>query len=77
MPDARTIAQVADALVFSVKWDSTEQDQIVDAIRMFESVNIRPTGLVLNMINRKGMKKYGYGGKYGAYARYGAKYYKN
>ncbi|MFC6689486.1 GumC family protein [Jhaorihella thermophila] len=77
VPDARTIAQVADALVFSVKWDSTEQDQIVDAIRMFESVNIRPTGLVLNMINRKGMKKYGYGGKYGAYARYGAKYYKN
>ncbi len=77
VPDARTIAQVADALVFSVKWDSTEQDQIVDAIRMFESVNIRPTGLVLNLINRKGMKKYGYGGKYGAYARYGQKYYNN
>lgn len=77
VPDSRTIAQVTDALVFSVKWDSTEQDQIVDAIRMFESVNIRPTGLVLNQINRKGMKKYGYGGKYGAYARYGQKYYNN
>lgn len=77
VPDARTIAQQVDAIVFSVKWDSTETGQIVEAIRMFESVNIRPSGLVLNQISAKGMKRYGYGGKYGAYAGYGRKYYNN
>ncbi len=75
VPDARTIAQATDALVFSVKWDSTHHTQVIDALRMFESVNVQPTGLVLSHINPRGMKRYGYGGKYGAYAQYGRKYY--
>ncbi len=75
VPDARTIAQATDALVFSVKWDSTQHTQVIDALRMFESVNVLPTGLVLSHINPRGMKRYGYGGKYGAYAQYGRKYY--
>ncbi len=77
VPEARTIAGQADALLFAVHWDSTDQSQVAEGLRMLESVDQRPTGLVLNQIDMKGMKRYGYGGQYGAYAQYGQQYYKN
>ncbi|SHF37173.1 capsular exopolysaccharide family [Ruegeria intermedia] len=77
VPDARTIAQHADALLFAVHWDSTSQAQVAEGLRMLESVNFRPSGLVLSQIDTKGMKRYGYDGQYGAYAQYGRKYYSN
>jgi capsular exopolysaccharide synthesis family protein len=77
VPDARSIAQHVDALLFAVHWDSTSQEQVSEGLRMLESVNIRPTGVVLSQIDMKGMKRYGYGGQYGAYSQYGRKYYVN
>lgn len=77
VPDARIIAQNADVILFAVKWDSTSKSQVEEALRMFESVNQRVSGLILNLISPKGMKRYGYGGKYGAYSAYGRKYYVN
>jgi succinoglycan biosynthesis transport protein ExoP len=77
VPDARIIAQVADAVLFSVKWDSTSKNQVDEALRMFHNSNQRIAGLVLSQINAKRMKHYGYGGRYGAYAGYGSKYYTN
>lgn len=77
VPDARIIAQNADVILFAVKWDSTSKSQVEEALRMFESVNQRVSGLILNHISPKGMKRYGYGGKYGAYSAYGRKYYVN
>ncbi len=77
VPDARTIAQHVDALLFAVHWDSTEQNQVTEGLRMLASVNIRPSGVVLSQIDMKGMRRYGYGGQYGAYSRYGRKYYTN
>ncbi len=75
VPDARIIAQSADALLFSVKWDSTSHAQISESMRLMKASNIRPTGFVLSQISSKGMKRYGYGGRYGAYGAYGTKYY--
>jgi hypothetical protein len=43
--------------------------------RMFDNLGIRVTGLVLNQIDPKKMRRYGYGDTYGAYSGYGAKYY--
>lgn len=77
VPDARVIAQYADAVLFMVKWDSTSQQQVDEALRLFKNSNQRITGLVLTQINPRRMKAYGYGGKYGAYAGYGSKYYVN
>lgn len=77
VPDARVIAQSADALLFVVKWDSTTKSQVEDALHMFDTANQRVHGLALNQISVKGMKRYGYGGKYGAYSSYGRKYYTN
>ena len=77
VPDARILAQVSDAVLFSVHWDKTSRHQVDEALRMFHNSNQRVTGLVLSQINAKQMKKYGYGGRYGAYAGYGSKYYNN
>lgn len=77
VPDARIIAQVADAVLFTVHWDKTSRAQVDEALRMFHNSNQRVTGLVLSQINARRMKQYGYGGHYGAYAGYGAKYYNN
>lgn len=75
VPDARIIAQVADAVLFSIKWDQTTKPQVEEALRLFHNSNQRITGLVLSHISAKGMKRYGYGGRYGAYSSYGAEYY--
>jgi capsular exopolysaccharide synthesis family protein len=77
VPDARVLAQHADALLFTVHWDKTTKTQLRDALRMFETVGVSVSGLVLNQIDPKGMKNYGYGDSYGAYGSYGAKYYTN
>ena len=77
VPDARVIAQHVDATVFVVKWDQTQRDQVISALREFESVGKPVSGLVLNQISPRGMKRYGYGNNYGPYSAYGAKYYLN
>ena len=77
VPDARVIARVADAILFTVKWDSTTKSQVEEALHMFESVGERVNGIVLNQIDSKGMKRYGLSGQYGAYGAYGSKYYGN
>jgi capsular exopolysaccharide synthesis family protein len=75
VPDARVIGQHVDAILFSVAWDRTQRAQVIAALREFESVNLRVTGIALAQIDPKGMHRYGYGGKYGAYGAYGKGYY--
>ncbi|WP_323764768.1 GumC family protein [Marinovum sp.] len=75
VPDARVIGQFVDAVIFSVAWDRTSKTQVTEALRQFQSVGIRVHGLVMAQIDPRGMKRYGYGGKYGAYSSYGKGYY--
>jgi Mrp family chromosome partitioning ATPase len=77
VPDARILAQSVDSVLFTIRWDATTKTQVSAAIRMFETVGVKINGLVLNQIDPKGMKSYGYGDSYGAYGSYGAKYYTN
>ncbi len=77
VPDARVVAQHVDTVLFTVYWDKTSKAQVRDALRMFETVGVTISGLVLNQIDPKGMKRYGYGDSYGAYGSYGNKYYTN
>ncbi len=77
VPDARVIAQNVDATIFVVKWDLTQREQVIGALREFESVGKPVSGLVLNQINPRGMKRYGYGNYYGPYSAQGSKYYLN
>lgn len=76
VPDARIIAEQADAVLFSVKWDHTSKSQIEESLRLFNTTGQKVTGLALSQIDPKGMKRYGYRGTNGVYSPYGAKYYK-
>ena len=75
VPDTRIVAHVSDAVLFSVKWDHTSRAQVAEAIRQFEVAGRSITGLVLTQIDPRGMRRYGYGGRYGAYGGYSSKYY--
>lgn len=75
VPDVRVMAGLADALLFLVRWDYTKQPQVQEALRLFQSAGQPITGFILNQISERGMKTYGYGGRYGAYTAYGKKYY--
>jgi polysaccharide biosynthesis transport protein len=70
VPDARVIGQSVDAILYTVKWDSTSHRQVLDGIKSFESVNLKISGLVLSQIDKRGMKRYGYGNSYGDYQNY-------
>ncbi|SIT06040.1 capsular exopolysaccharide family [Roseivivax lentus] len=75
VPDARVIGQHCDAIVFTTAWDRTTKVQVRESMRQFATANLRVSGLVLAQIDPKGMKRYGYGGKHGAYSAYGSDYY--
>ncbi len=75
VPDARVIGQHVDAILFSIAWDKTQRGQVAAALREFASANLRVTGIALAQIDPRGMRRYGYGGKYGAYGAYGKGYY--
>jgi len=75
VPDSRVIGQHVDAIIYSVNWDRTTRTQVQEGLRQFATVNLRVTGLVLSQIDPAGMKRYGYGDKYGAYSRYARGYY--
>lgn len=65
VPDARVIGQHADAIIYSVLWDSTTKTQVKQGVSMLTSVGLNITGLVLGQVNAKQMKKYGHAGQYG------------
>jgi capsular exopolysaccharide synthesis family protein len=75
VPDARIIAQVSDAVVYICHWNKTTKAQLRMGIASFENVGVRIDGTVLTQIDAKGMKRYGYGGRYGGYGSYGNAYY--
>ncbi|MGD9919726.1 MAG: GumC family protein, partial [Paenirhodobacter sp.] len=57
VPDARIIAQKADAVLFTVKWDDISSAQVQEALQMFETVNLKVSGLVLSQIDDVQMKR--------------------
>ncbi|MBP1804829.1 AAA family ATPase [Rubellimicrobium aerolatum] len=75
VPDARVIGQAADAVLYVVRWDFTGRGLVEDGMRQFRSVNVPVTGLVLSRVDPKGMRRYGYGDRYGALVHYGRDYY--
>lgn len=75
VPDARVIAPMADAVLYTVRWDKTREKQVRQGLTAFRNVGVPVTGTVLGQINPRGMKRYGYGQDYGTYGSSG--YYSN
>ncbi|MEM9046390.1 MAG: polysaccharide biosynthesis tyrosine autokinase [Pseudomonadota bacterium] len=76
VPDARLIASLGDALIYSVAWDRTSRDVVRAGLHQFREVNVPMMGLALTQIDVSKASKYGYGG-YGQYYKVGKGYYKN
>ena len=53
VPDARIMAQFADAVLFTVRWDVTSKPQLSEAMRVFHTSGQRVTGMVLSQISPK------------------------
>jgi len=77
VPDSRIIARLADAVLFTVKWDATSRTQVREAVRQFGIAGLSITGAILNLVDPKGMKRYGLAGTAGDYAQYENSYYSN
>jgi polysaccharide biosynthesis transport protein len=77
VPDSRIIARLADAVLFTVKWDATSRTQVREAIRQFRIAGLSITGAILNLVDPKGMKRYGLTGTSGDYTQYENAYYSN
>lgn len=75
VPDARILAQHADAVVFVVEWNATTRPQVAEAMRQLEASHSKITGFVLSRINVKQLQSMGYGDSYGPLSQYGSQYY--
>lgn len=75
VPDARIAGRHVDAIIYTVNWDRTGRSQVADGLRQFSSVGLYVHGLVLAQVDPRGMKRYGYRGRYGTYSGYGRGYY--
>jgi capsular exopolysaccharide synthesis family protein len=67
VPDARIIAPMADATIFSAHWNKTPKEHIKQGTRTLTQYGIEVTGFVLSRVKTKSQRyKYNYG-KYDAY----------
>jgi len=72
VPDARIIAQSADTVLFTVKWETTSREQVEDGLDMFRRGKAKIGGVILSQIDTRRMKRSG-----GAYGAYASGYYAN
>lgn len=70
--DTKVLAQLADAVVFVVRWEKTPRDAVANAARALADVNAPVAGVVLTRADAERYRYYSYG--YQSYHSY-SKYY--
>lgn len=73
VPDAALLAQYADAVIYSVRWEKTDARLVQLGKRRLEAVNAKITGMVLAQVDGRRVRRYG--GL--AVADYGNTYFQN
>ena len=78
IPDARVIGQLADAVLYLVKWNATTRKMVRSGLDQLHQVNVHVSGLALTQTDPKRMHRYGYHSYgYGYGERKIRKYYVN
>jgi exopolysaccharide transport family protein len=67
--DARLTARLADYILFLVRWERTERDLALNALRLFRDIP-KDLGVVLSQVDVKRHSRYGYGDAGYYYSRY-------
>jgi polysaccharide biosynthesis transport protein len=62
--DARIAAQLADTVVYLVRWEHTRQSAVLDGLKELTSLNARVAGVALSLVSEKHAAKYVDGGYY-------------
>lgn len=69
--DALVVGNLADAVLYIVKWDDTPKAAVSNGIQSMLDANLKIAGVVLNQIDMKKSSSYGeYGTYYGKYTEY-------
>ena len=76
VPDARLIGNISDVTIYIVKWNKSTRAQVDQGLDMLSSIGVNTIGLVLNQIDSRKTKTYGYTGSYG-YGAYRSEYYES
>jgi polysaccharide biosynthesis transport protein len=74
VPDAKTLARSADAVVFVARWDRAKRDAVQAALAELERFSAPVAGVVLNRIDLRRYAQYGYGDAGQYYRQYSAYY---
>lgn len=76
VPETRVIAQQADAVVYAVRWNSTQRRLVRAGLDLLAQVNVRVAGVALTRVAPRRSVHYGYYGYgYGRSARKLKRYY--
>ena len=58
--DARALAEIADRIVLTIRWDSTPKDVVAQALRTLAPDNDRVLGTVLTRVDMRRLRFYDY-----------------
>lgn len=73
--DARVVAQLADYIIFLVRWERTPRELAVNAVRLLRDLR-KHVGVVLSQVNVRRHARYGYGDYGYYYSKYRSYYTK-
>ena len=74
--DSKLAMELADTVLFVVKWEQTSFDVAADAFKELQSVGADISGVIVTQVDMKKHAGYGYGGIDNYYSKYN-KYYSN
>ena len=69
LSDSKALQSLVDSTIFIVRWNSTKQDQAVDAISELKQCNATIAGAVLTQVDLKRQWRYGYEASYYSYSK--------
>ena len=74
--DSKAAMELADTVLFVVRWEHTTLDTAADAVKELRAVGADVSGVVITQVDVDQHARYGYGGIDGYYSKY-KKYYTN